>query len=109
MLILMCLPGVMVQPAGTAASGDISFRNTWPGLFLERAGGGGGRLCRDFFLSIWDLRTNQSLYTLVGESLKEPPAVAVGSSAQVYGVHSGELGVLSAGQDRCVRVFRAVD
>ncbi len=63
---------------------------------------------------IWDLRstkqgkdgiTVQSLYTLVRESVKGQPAAEVGSGAQVYGVHwSTELGVLSAGQDRCVQI-----
>ena len=63
---------------------------------------------------IWDLRntkqgkdgiTVQSLYTLVRESLKGQPAAEVGSGAQVFGVHwSADLGILSAGQDRCVQI-----
>ena len=62
---------------------------------------------------IWDLRntkqgkdgiTVQSLYTLTRESVKGPTP-EVGSGAQVYGVHwSAELGILSAGQDRCVQI-----
>ena len=63
---------------------------------------------------VWDLRntkqgkdgvTVQSLYTLVRQSLKGQPAAEVGSGAQVYGVHwSADLGILSAGQDRCVQI-----
>jgi len=64
---------------------------------------------------IWDLRntkqgkdgiTAQSLYTLARESLHGQAAPEVGSGAQVYGVHWSELGILSAGQDKCVQINR---
>ena len=62
---------------------------------------------------IWDLRNVKqgkdgtvvsSLYTLTRESVRGATPEVV-SGAQVYDVHwSAELGILSAGQDRCVQI-----